>query len=348
MIMRLYDSIRSGMTYIVAEMSANHAGKLENALEIVHAAKESGADCVKIQTYTADTLTINCQNEFFQIKDGLWEGYSLYDLYKEAYAPWEWHKAIKDECYKIGIDFLSTPFDKTAVDFLLKLGLDFFKIASFEIVDIPLIEYTASKGKPMIISCGMASIDEIQDAVDACKRQKNEQLILLKCCSEYPADYADLNLAVIQDMKNRFQVPIGFSDHSKGYLADIVAVSMGASVIEKHFCLSRKIKDPDSEFSMEPEEFSQMVEAIRNVEIAKGSINYTLSPKEKESIIFRRSLFIVKDMKKGEAFTEENIRSIRPGYGLKPKYLKDVIGKHALCDILRGTPLKKDYIQGNF
>ncbi|WP_425806402.1 pseudaminic acid synthase [Desulfitobacterium sp. Sab5] len=342
--MKLYDVVNSGGVYVIAEMSANHAGKLENALEIVHAAKQVGADCVKIQTYTADTLTLNCDNEYFRIKDGLWNGYKLYDLYKEAYTPWEWHKAIRDECEKIGIDFLSTPFDKSAVDFLIELGAEFFKIASFELVDIPLIEYAASKGKPMIISCGMGSIDEIQDAVDACKRQGNDQIVLLKCCSEYPANYSDMNLAVIPDMRERFGVHVGLSDHSMGSIAAIVGVSLGACVIEKHFCLSREIDNPDATFSMEPHEFASMVSDIRTSVSAKGRVNYELSEKEKNSTVFRRSLFVSKDIKKGEILTEENVRCVRPGYGMKPKFYKYILGKKAACDLKFGTPISQEKI----
>lgn len=342
--MKLYDIINSGGVYIIAEMSANHAGKLDDALAIVRAAKDSGADCLKIQTYTADTLTLDCDNEYFQIKGGLWDGCKLYDLYKEACTPWEWHKAIKDECDKVGIDFLSTPFDKTAVDFLIDLDVDFFKIASFELVDIPLIEYAASKGKPMIISCGLGSIEEIQDAIDACKRQANMQIVLLKCCSEYPAEYSDMNLAVLPDMAERFGVKVGLSDHSMGSVASIVGVSLGASVIEKHFCLSREIKTPDSAFSMEPNEFSAMVRDIRIATAAKGTVRYDLSEREEKSIVFRRSLFAAKDIKKGEIITNENVRSVRPGYGMKPKYLKDIIGRKAACDIKFGTPVSREMI----
>ncbi len=343
--MKLFDKVNSGGVYIIAEMSANHAGELENALEIVRATKDSGADCLKIQTYTADTLTLDCDNEYFKIKGGLWDGYKLHDLYKEAYTPWEWHPAIKNECDKVGLDFLSTPFDRTAVDFLDELGVEFFKIASFELVDIPLIEYAAGKGKPMIISCGLGSVEDIQDAVDACKGQGNTQIVLLKCLSEYPANYPDMNLAVLPDMKERFGVAVGFSDHSMGSLAAVVAVSLGASVIEKHFCLSREIKTPDSAFSLEPEEFSAMVRDIRAAVAAKGEVCYDLSEREKESIVFRRSLFTAKDIKKGETITNENVRSVRPGYGIKPKYLKDIIGKKAKYDIKSGTPVSLEMIE---
>lgn len=342
--MKLYDIVDSGGVYVIAEMSANHAGKLDNALAIVRAAKDSGADCLKIQTYTADTLTLDCDNEFFQIRGGLWDGCKLYDLYTGAYTPWEWHEAIKVECDKVGIDFLSTPFDKTAVDFLIDIGVDFFKIASFELVDIPLIEYTASKGKPMLISCGLGSIEEIQEAIDACKRQGNEQIVLLKCCSEYPAVYSDMNLAVLQDMAERFAVKVGLSDHSMGSIAAIVGVGLGACVIEKHFCLSREIKTADSAFSMEPHEFSALVSDIRTASAAKGTVCYSLSEREKSSIVFRRSLFAAKDIGKGERITEENVRSVRPGYGMKPKYLEDIVGKRAACDIKFGTPLSREMI----
>lgn len=343
--MRLKQKIDTGV-YIIAEMSANHAGSLGNALEIVRAAKKSGADCLKIQTYTADTMTINCDNDCFKINGGLWDGYRLYDLYKQAYTPWEWHKAIKDECDAVGIDFLSTPFDKTAVDFLEELEVGFYKIASFELVDIPLIEYTASKRKPMIISCGMGDIDEIQDTVDVCLRAglTKQDLILLKCCSAYPANYEDMNIATMRDMAIRFGVRVGLSDHSMGSLAPVVAVSLGACVIEKHFCLSREIENPDASFSMEPNEFKQMVEDIRMAEKAVGQVSYRLSAKENESKVFRRSIFAVKDIKKGERLTQDNIKIIRPGFGLAPKYYNDVINKQVLSDIKRGTPLTFDVI----
>lgn len=337
---RLMEKITKGQVYIVAEMSANHGEKLENALEIVRRAAEAGADCVKIQTYTADTLTIDCDNEYFRIKEGLWAGRTLYDLYQEAGTPWEWQGRIKQECENCGVDFLSTPFDSTAVDFLEGLGCEAYKIASFELVDIPLIEYAASKGKPMIISCGMGSVEEIQDAVDACRRQGNDQIVLLKCCSEYPADFEDMRLRNIPDMVKRFQVPAGLSDHSPGSLAAVVGVSLGACVVEKHFCLSREMKTPDSAFSMEPEEFARMVEDIRGAEKLLTPPSYELSEKERENIVFRRSLFVVKDIEKGEAFTKEHIRCIRPGYGIKPKYYRNVIEKRAAESILKGTPLR--------
>lgn len=342
--MKLFDKIHKDETYFIAEMSANHAGKLENALEIVREAAKAGADCVKIQTYTADTLTIDCDNEYFRIKDGLWSGYKLYDLYKDAYTPWEWNADIKGECEKCGIDFLSTPFDSTAVDFLEDLGVEFYKIASFELVDIPLIAYTASKGKPMIISTGMGSAEEIQDAVDACKRADNNKIVLLKCCSEYPANYADMNLAVIPDMMMRYGVPVGLSDHSAGSIAALVGVTLGACVVEKHVCLSRKIKNPDSAFSMEIHEFSDMVKDVKNARAIRGKATYALTESERASTVFRRSLFAVRDIKKGDYFTIENIRSIRPGIGVKPKQISRFIGHKSANDIAFGTPLKLDQI----
>ncbi|MEG2699055.1 MAG: pseudaminic acid synthase, partial [Ruthenibacterium sp.] len=259
--MSLYEKLTGGV-YVIAEMSANHAGKLENALEIVRQAKQAGADCLKIQTYTADTLTIDCDNEYFRIKGGLWDGYKLHDLYQDAYTPWEWQPEIKAECEKCGIDFLSTPFDQTATDFLEEMGSTMYKIASFELVDIPLIEYVAAKGKPMIISCGMGSIEEIQDAVEACRHVGNEQIILLKCCSEYPARFSDMRLANIPDMRLRFGVPIGLSDHSEGSIGAVVGVSLGACIVEKHVCLSHAIKNPDSAFSMEMQDFAKMVQDV--------------------------------------------------------------------------------------
>ena len=338
------EAIKQKGVYIIAEISANHAGKLENALAIVREAARIGADCVKIQTYTADTITIDCDNDYFLIKGGLWDGYKLHDLYKEAATPYEWHKAIKDECEKCGVDFLSTPFDITAVDFLDELGVEAYKIASFELVDIPLIEYTASIGKPMIISCGMGQEDEIQDAIDACKRMGNDQIYLLKCCSDYPANWKDMHVANILDMKNKFGVEVGLSDHSMGSLAAVVAASIGASVIEKHICLSREIKNPDSAFSMEIEEFAQMIKDVHDAITIKGNVKYGPNPGEVKNLRFRRSLFAVKDIKKGEQFTKDNVRSIRPSDGIKPKYYSSLLNKKAKRDIKYGNPITaEDY-----
>ncbi len=325
--------------YIIAEMSANHAGSIERAKKIIHAAKESGADCIKIQTYTPDTLTIDCHNQYFQVQNGTWEGENLYSLYGKAYTPWEWQKELKAEADKVGIDFLSTPFDRTAVDFLEELGVEFYKIASFEMIDLPLLQYVASKGKPIIMSTGMGSLEEIKEAVETIYQTGNTQLALLKCSSVYPADPAKMHLRTISDMCRRFQIPIGLSDHSMGALSAATAVAAGASIIEKHFCLGREIENPDASFSMTPEEFKEMVQAVRNVEQALGTPFYGVSEQEESSRVFRRSIFVVKDMVRGEAFTEENVRIIRPGYGLKPKYMKDVLGMKAGRNLERGTPL---------
>lgn len=341
---RMNEIIGSGRIYTIAEMSANHAGKLENALEIVKAAAESGADCLKIQTYTADTITINCRSDLFLENGGLWDKEYLYDLYSRAYTPWEWQGSIKEECEKYGLDFLSTPFDNTAVDFLESIGCEAYKIASFEIVDIPLIEYTASKGKPMIISTGMASKDEIRDAIEACRKVGNNDITILKCCSEYPTNPDNLHLETITDMKESFGVQVGLSDHSMGFMADVVAVSKGAKVIEKHFCLSRELKNADSDFSMEPAEFKEMVENVNLAARMLGTSSYGPSEGEKEEFKSRRSLFAVKDIKKGEVLTSENVRSIRPNAGLPPKCLPEILGKTALTDIPFGTPLSTDMI----
>lgn len=342
--MKLFEKAKSNV-YTIAEMSANHGGSLDNALAIVKAAKEAGADCLKIQTYTADTLTIDCDNEYFQIHGGLWDGDNLYHLYQHAYTPWEWQQTIKDECTKLGLDFLSTPFDNTAVDFLESIGIEFYKIASFELVDTPLIKYAASKGKPMVISTGMGSIEEIQEAIDACRSVNNNQIVLLKCCSEYPANYQDMHIANIPDMWLKFKLPVGLSDHSMGDTAAIAAVSLGARVIEKHFCLSRKIKTADSAFSMEPAEWKSMVENLNKTIDIVGSVSYELTDNERASIKFRRSLFAVADIHKGEKFTEKNVGIIRPSYGMEPKYYNDLLGKTADCDIHKGEPILEDFVE---
>lgn len=331
--------------YIIAEMSANHAGSIERALEMIHVAKEAGADCVKIQTYTPDTMTIDCHNEYFNIEKGTWEGENLYSLYQKAYTPWEWHEQLRDEAAKVGIDFLSTPFDNTSVNFLEELGMSFYKIASFELVDIPLLEYIASKNKPIIMSTGMGSIEEITEAVDAIYSTGNRQLALMKCSSAYPAKSEEMNLATICDMKKRFDIPVGLSDHSMGAFSAATAVALGANIIEKHFCISRAIKNPDSTFSMEPDEFRDMVDQVREVEKAMGKVSYGVSKQEETNACFRRSLFVVKDIAAGEKLTQENIRSIRPAYGLKPKYYKEVLGKTAKHEIRRGTPLSFEDIE---
>lgn len=330
--------------YIIAEMSANHAGDLQRAKEIIHAAKNAGADCVKIQTYTPDTITIDCDLSYFHISDGTWNGENLYQLYQKAYTPWEWQRELKEEADNVGIDFFSSPFDNTAVDFLEELGVEFYKIASFELVDIPLIEYVASKGKPVIMSTGMATLAEIDEAVSAVRRQGNENLALLRCASAYPAITDEMNLRTMQNMKETFGVPVGLSDHSMGSVGAVTAVAMGASIIEKHFCMDRSIENPDSIFSMNPDEFGQMVHDIRQAETAIGSVKYGPTEQEKGNLQFRRSIFCVKNIKKGEKITEENIRIIRPGYGLAPKYYHEILGQTALLDIYRGMPIQFDMI----
>lgn len=325
--------------YIIAEMSGNHAGDMGRALEMIHVAKEAGADCVKIQTYTPDTMTIDCHNQYFNIEEGTWKGENLYALYQKAYTPWEWQDKLRDEAAKAGIDFLSTPFDMTSVDFLEELGVQFYKIASFELVDIPLLEYIASKNKPIIMSTGMGSLEEITEAVNAIYAAGNRQLALMKCSSAYPARREEMNLNTIPDMKKRFGIPVGLSDHSMGSFSAATAVAMGANIIEKHFCISRAIKNPDSTFSMEPQEFREMVDQVREVEKAFGSVFYGVSAQEESNACFRRSLFVVQDVAAGERLTPENIRSIRPAYGLKPKYYKEVLGKRAARALKRGTPL---------
>lgn len=324
--------------YIIAEMSGNHAGDMERAKEIVRAAKESGADCIKIQTYTPDTLTIDCHNSYFQVENGTWEGENLYSLYEKAYTPWEWQKAIKEEADKVGIDFFSTPFDTTAVDFLEEMGVDFYKVASFESTDLQLLRYIAKTGKPIIMSVGMNSREEIKEAVEAIYETGNQQLAILKCSSAYPANPKEMNLNTITDMKKWLKIPIGLSDHSMGSMSATTAVALGANIIEKHFCLSRDIENPDASFSMTPSEFREMVDAVRNVEAALGVVKYGVSNQEESSKVFRRSVFIVENMKAGDTFTEKNTRVIRPGYGEKPKYITDIWGCKASVDLDRGTP----------
>lgn len=328
-------------TFIIAELSANHGHSIEIAKESIRVAKECGANAVKIQTYTADTLTLNCDNKYFQIDTGtIWDGTTLYKLYQEAYTPWEWHKELFDYAKEIGIEIFSTPFDKTAVDLLEELNTPIYKIASFEINDIPLIEYAASKGKPMIISTGVGTEEEIREAVEACKRMGNNDITLLQCTSQYPAKLEDANLVMIRELAERFGVKSGLSDHTMGSLVATTAVAMGATVVEKHFIVDRNIGGPDSSFSMTPDEFKEMVENIRNVEKMIGNVSYEVTEKKKKSFKFKRSLFISKDIKKGEILTEENIKSVRPSDGISPKYYYEVLGKKASRDLKFGEPLK--------
>lgn len=342
--MNLYEKINEKV-YCIAEMSGNHAGSKDRAVEIMHAAKESGADCIKIQTYTPDTMTIDCHNEYFNIEGGTWDGENLYGLYQKAYTPWEWQADLKEEAEKIGIDFLSTAFDATSVDFLESINLDFYKIASFELTDIPLIKRVASTKKPIIMSTGMATLEEIKEAVDAIKSTGNNQLVLLKCSSDYPAVTDEMNLNTMVDLKKQFDVPVGLSDHSMGSIGVVAAVAMGARVIEKHFCVSRKVKNPDSTFSLEPQEFKQMVEDIRVAELAMGKVKYGPSEREMANVKFRRSIFCCKDIKAGEIITSNNVKVIRPNFGLAPKYFDDVIGKKAKTDIAFGTPIKWEMLE---
>jgi len=332
--------------FIIAELSANHNHDFDIAVRSLHAMKEAGADAVKLQTYTADTITMNCDNEHFQIRQGtLWDGKTLYELYEEAYTPWEWQPKLKQLADELGLLCFSSPFDHTAVDFLEEMNVPAYKIASFEITDIPLIEYVASKGKPVIMSTGIAELKDIEAAVDACKRMNNEQIALLKCTSAYPAPMDDVNLQTIPDLADKFGCVIGLSDHTLGTSVPIAAVALGAKIIEKHFILDKKIGGPDASFSLEPQEFRQMVDAIRDTEKALGTVTYELSEKVKNNRIFARSLFVVEDVKEGEEFTSANVRSIRPGYGLSPAYLNEVLGKKSLANIKAGNPLLEEHFE---
>jgi len=339
-------NLKENGTYIIGELSANHNGRLQNALDSIKALKEIGADAVKLQTYTADTITLDCDKEDFIIKGGtLWDGRKLYDLYKEAYTPWEWHKELFEYAKELKIDIFSSPFDKSAVDFLEQFNPPAYKIASFEITDYELIRYTASKMKPMIISTGIASIAEIQDAVDICKSEGNENIVLLKCTSTYPAPLEDANLKTVPNLSQTFGVISGFSDHTLGTTAPIVAVALGAKVVEKHFILDKSIGGADADFSLDKQEFSDMVKAIRDTEKLLGKVDYTMTEKKKKSRIFSRSLYVSKDIKKGDTFTKENIRSVRPGFGMHPKHLKDILGKVTTCDLQFGEALKSEFVK---
>jgi pseudaminic acid synthase len=326
--------------FIIAELSANHGGKLETALETVRAAKRAGADAIKIQTYTADTITLNSNKDCFKINQGTyWDGQFLYDLYKTASLPWKWHAEIFKVAKEEGLVCFSSPFDFTAIDFLEELETPIYKIASFEITDIPLIEYAASKGKPMIISTGIAEIKDIELAIETCKKAGNNDITILKCTSAYPADPIDANLLTIPDIKSRFGVKAGLSDHTMGIEGPVVAVALGATVIEKHFILDKSIGGPDAHFSLDEKEFTEMAKAVRTAEKMIGKADYKMTEKKKKSRQFSRSLFIVKDVKSGEVITKENVRSIRPGFGLHPKYLSEIVGKKFNQDIDKGTPI---------
>ena len=334
-------------TYIVAELSANHNQDFGQAVELIKAAKSSGADAVKLQTYTPDTITIDSDKEYFHIAGGTpWDNCTLYELYGKAFTPWDWQPKLKAICDDMGLDLFSTPFDQSAADFLEKMGVPCYKVASFEIVDIPLIEKIACTGKPIIMSTGMASLEEIRTAVDAARAAGAEQIALLKCTSAYPAPPEEINLRTIPHLAETFGVPTGLSDHTLGIVVPVAAVALGACIVEKHFTLSREIPGPDSAFSLEPNEFKVMVDSIRTVEKALGQVDYTVGEFEAKSLVFRRSLFVVEDVKAGETFTERNVRSIRPGHGLPPKHIRDILGRKATRDVERGTPLDWALVEG--
>lgn len=334
-------------SFLIAEISANHNGSIERAEAIIRAAAASGADAIKLQTYTADTLTIPCDNEYFRIQGTLWDGRTLHNLYQEAYTPWEWTPRLMGLAKDLGMDCFSTPFDTTAVDFLESCGVSRHKVASFEIVDIPLLKKIAATGKPVIMSTGMASLAEIDEAVRTLRESGTTDLTLLKCTSSYPAPAEEANLRTIPHLRDAFQCPVGLSDHTMGSAVAVAAVALGATVVEKHFTLSRADGGPDGAFSMEPHEFKQMVDDIRIVEKALGCVSYTLTPKEEQSKVFRRSLFVVEDIAAGETFTEKNVRSIRPGHGLHTRYLPLVLGRRAMCELNKGTPLSITVIRMN-
>ena len=339
-----FDLLNDGV-FIIAELSANHGGDLEIAKETIRAAKRAGANAIKLQTYTPDTITIDCQKPDFQIKGTIWDGKTLYELYQDAYLPWEWHQPLFETAREESLICFSSPFDKTAVDFLESLDVPAYKIASFEITDIPLIEYVASKQKPVIISTGIATEADIALAVETCRSQDNNQIVLLKTSSQYPADISDANLLMIPDLARRFDVLSGLSDHTGGELAPVVATALGAKVIEKHLILNKNIDSPDAGFSLDEREFKKMVDAVRQTEKALGKVDYDLSEKAQQSRRFARSLYVVKDIPEGTTITEELVRSIRPGFGLHPKYLNKIIGKKVNRDLEKGMRFSLEYIK---
>ncbi len=335
-------------TFIIAELSANHGGDINIALETIKAAYDIGANAIKLQTYSAQEHTLDSDKDDFVISSGtLWDGRKLYDLYDEAHTPWHWHKELFDYAKKLGIICFSAPASKKSVDFLEQFNPPAYKLASFEITDYELIRYTASKGKPLILSTGIATIEEIQDAVDICRSEGNSEIIVLKCTSAYPAPFEEANLKTIKNLADTFGVLSGFSDHTLGSTAPIVAVSLGAKIIEKHFILDKSIGGADADFSLDKEEFAQMIQAIRDTEKLLGKVDYSMTDKKKKSRQFSRSLYVSKDIKKGEIFTNDNLRSVRPGYGLHPKYLKDILGKKASSDLDFATALKWEHIQSS-
>ena len=321
---------------IVAELSANHNGSLDTAIDTIKAAKRAGADCIKLQTYTADTITLDSKKDDFIIKESIWKGQYLHTLYKKAFTPWEWHEKLFSVAKEEGLICFSSPFDRTAVDFLEKLGNPIYKIASLEITDIPLIKYIASKGKPIIISTGIGTYEDIKLAVETCKNNGNNDITLLKCTTAYPAPIEEANLAMMTKFAEDFDVKVGLSDHSMGSTLPILATAFGAKIIEKHFIIDRSVGGPDASFSMNEQEFTEMVKAIRQAEIAFGKIDYNLTEKQKKGRDFSRSLYVVEDIKKDEIITEKNVRSIRPGFGLHPKFLPEVLGKKATKNLFKG------------
>jgi len=332
--------------YIVAELSANHGQNFDQAVRIVQAAKQAGADAVKLQTYTPDTITISSRQEYFRVGGGtVWDGRTLYELYGEAYTPWDWHSKLKQVAEDEGISLFSSPFDATAVDFLEEMGVPAYKLASFELVDIPLIRKMAATGKPLIMSTGMATIAEIEEAIQTARDAGARQIALLKCTSAYPADAAEMNLRTIPALASRFQFPVGLSDHSIGVAVPVAAVTLGACIIEKHITLSRAAKGPDSAFSLEPLEFKRMVDAVRTTERALGKVHFGAIGHEVSSLAFRRSLFVVEDMKQGDMFSDRTVRAIRPSHGLHTRYLSEILGRRAARDIERGTPLSWDLVE---
>lgn len=331
--------------FIIAELSANHGGNIEIAKETIRAAKRTGANAIKLQTYTADTLTLNCDKADFVINSGsIWDGKKYYELYQEAYTPWQWHKELFETAKEEGLVCFSSPFDKTAVDFLEELECPIYKIASFEITDIPLIEYVASKGKPIIMSTGIAEYEDIKLAIETCKAVGNNDITILKCTSSYPAPIEEANLVMMQQFAKDFNVKIGLSDHTLGTTVPVVATALGATVIEKHFILDKKIGGPDASFSLDEKEFTQMVTAVRNAEKAIGKVSYELTEKQQAGKAFSRSLYVAENVKTGDIITEKNVRSVRPGFGLHPKYLNDILGKKINQNLEKGTAFKLDFI----
>ena len=336
---------KNSPVFIIAELSANHNGSIETAIETIYAAKRAGADCIKLQTYTADTITIDSNKDDFLIKGTIWEGKNLYKLYKEAYTPWEWHEELFSVAKKVGLICFSSPFDKTAVDFLETLNTPAYKIASFEITDIPLIEYVASKGKPILISTGIAELKDIELALAACQRMGNHDIALLKCTSSYPAPIEEANMIMVKDLSDKFDLISGLSDHTMGNTVPVVATVFGAKIIEKHFIIDRSVGGPDASFSMNEQEFTDMVKAIREAENAIGVVDYTLTEKQAKGKDFSRSLYVTEDMEKGAVFTEKNLRSIRPGFGLHPKYYNEILGKKAANNFEKGTAMQWSFVE---